>query len=200
MVYRQGRGETRAMAGSRGWVLGTLPPAGDPAAPSEMLKRHNANSLALWPLHRCHGAAAENKHNSPHVFSAPSTPWPLPCRVCPSGSMARSHMGQGIQNRAGLLLASPGEGQQWQHTGSPTVPVEGRTPKPGGEWRGDGGLDRDSAREELHQGCSQTTSPREVSHPITCIAAGQGRAREEQEPSHNTVARSPSCMETATRG
>lgn len=47
-----------------------------PAAPSEMLKRHNANSFALWPPHRCHGATAENKHNSPHVFSAPSTPRP----------------------------------------------------------------------------------------------------------------------------
>lgn len=47
-----------------------------PAAPSQMLKRHNANSLALWPPRRCHGAVAENKHNSPHVFSAPSTPRP----------------------------------------------------------------------------------------------------------------------------
>lgn len=27
----------------------SLPPAGDPAAPSKTLKRHNANSFALWP-------------------------------------------------------------------------------------------------------------------------------------------------------
>lgn len=60
----------------------TLPPAGDPAAPSKTLKRHNANSFALWPPRRCHGAVAENKQNSPHVFPAPST-------RCPSALLTR---------------------------------------------------------------------------------------------------------------
>lgn len=93
-----------------------------PAAPSEMLKRHNANSLALWPPRRCHGAVAENKHNSPHVFSAPSTPrpqrQPSPRRVCPGSVSATSRPFQGSRDGAELLPDSPGEGRHGPGSGT----------------------------------------------------------------------------------
>lgn len=138
----RGRDETRAAAGARPAGAGApCPQPVIPAAPSEMLKRHNANSFALWPPRRCHGAAAENKHNSPHVFSAPSTPRPsAPAPALASQDQPRLYCTvphcTHFRNGAGLLPASPGEGQQRWHAapGSPTVLVQGpaRGTMPGG--------------------------------------------------------------------
>lgn len=80
----------------------SLPPAGDPAAPSKTLKRHNANSFALWPprplpwsrgreqtelaprfLRAFHPAP----FSPPHTVSSawlPLVGWDVPCGVgCP---------------------------------------------------------------------------------------------------------------------
>lgn len=121
-------GGTQGRAGGQGSGGGPGTPSPQPvipAAPSETLKRHNANSLALWPPRRCHGAVAENKHNSPHVFSASSTPRPSApeAALAPSGSApavpvphpARSGASQVEQGFPGEGRHGPGSG--WTRDG-----------------------------------------------------------------------------------
>lgn len=154
-VWLRGRGKTRATVGARPAGAGApCPQPVIPAAPSEMLKRHNANSFALWPPHRCHGATTENKHNSPHVFSAPSTPQPsapapalasqdlpgLYCTVPRCTHFKASEMEQGFSQPA-LGKGSSGG------THPPAAPQSWfRDPSLAGGWRGDGCPDRDGIR------------------------------------------------------
>lgn len=220
----------RATAGARGVGAGApCPQPVIPAAPYEMLKRHNANSFALWPPRRCHGAAAENKHNSPHVFSAPSTPRPsapapalaaqdLPrlCRTVPHCIHLRAS-----ETEPGFSPPALGKGSSGG-TQPPSAPWSwfGGLARGTHAWQGDGeetevwmGTAQGKGEERTRDAHTspQTASPREVAHPITCTAAAQGRgkgtvsgrARAEQEPGYDTawpVAPSRSRVETTMRG
>lgn len=201
--------EVRASAGAHLAGAGApSPQPASPAAPSETLKRHNANSFALWPPRRCHGAAAENKHNSPHVFSAPSTPRPsapapaFAARALP-GCVARSCAAP-VSGRPKGSRAPPG--QPWGRAATVArIPQRPRCWQGGVERRRRSGWGRHEKTARTAPGML-TPAPRP---PLRGEARGRGkgtvsgRAGEKQEPGYGTtwlVAPSPSHVETTTRG
>lgn len=149
-----------------------------PAAPSETLKQHNANSLALWPPRRCHGAVAENKQNLPHVFSVPSTPCPSALLTHPNICLAVLHPlctfwahvptppwcsqpevpNLQPQNCGGTLGATPGT----RHGAGRKIPSGREMPQPGGWTRGGTSGTRGCSEPLMGQhraGTEQGTSP-----------------------------------------
>lgn len=199
-------GTTRGTRGTCPAGAGTpCPQPQIPAVPSEMLKRHNANSFALWPPHRCHGAAAENKHNSRHVFSAPSTPWPSapvpaiapqdlhgptlhPMPGHPKGSRASAGQPHGPGSGAGKghpsLMGDGEEVKVWMETAKERVRTAPR-------------MLTNAYKEPPNHLCQ--------AHPISSTTAGQGWYPAGPEESRSPATTQPSLwhqvlVETTARG